>query len=289
MMRIDLHTHSSRSDGTDSPAELVANAVTAGLQAVALCDHDVFTGIAEAQQAGEQLDLEILPGVEMSTHMDIGDGQEESVHMLGYGPRRKDPELNAVLEASRAGRQDRIPETLRRLADLGMPLSLDEVKAQAASTLSVGRPHVADAMVAKGYVRDRREAFSKYLAEGGPAYVVRWTPTVEQTIERIVAAGGVAVIAHPWGRGHKEYVPESQFARWRDLGLAGLEAHHTDHSPADQGELVEIAGRLSMLVTGSSDYHGLGKPDNPLGIFTTDPAVYADIRARIGTSGGELT
>lgn len=269
-MRIDLHTHSCVSDGTDTPSELVAKAVAAGLDVVALTDHDTFAGLPEAQQAAADQGLVLVPGVELSTR--IGG---RSVHLLGYCCRTDDVRLGSELERIRRGRDERIPGMIARLAELGLPLSDEEVSLQAHGA-SIGRPHIADAMVQRGYVANRDEAFTRYLADGGPAFVDRYAPEVADAIDVVHRAGGVAVIAHPWSRdGRNNLTEETMSALVASHGLEGIEVDHPDHDAATRAELRRIATRLGLLATGSSDYHGTGKTRNPLGVETTAPAVFA--------------
>ncbi|OYO05109.1 phosphatase [Enemella evansiae] len=277
---IDLHTHSTISDGTDSPTELVQRAVDVGLRVVALTDHDTFDGLAEAVAAGERLGVEVLRGVEISCRR--GDS---SVHLLGYGVAESDPDLAAELARIRDGRENRLPRLLARLSELGLPLTEAEVRGFAGDSPSVGRPHVADAMVARGYVADRTEAFDRWLSDDGPAHVERYAAAVEDGIRLVHGAGGVAVIAHPWGRGSRSVLgPEVLAELVSGVGLDGFEVDHVDHGPpgsAVRAELRALADSLGALGTGSSDYHGTGKPDLPLGANTTSPEVYADLLRRL--------
>lgn len=274
-MRIDLHTHSAVSDGTDAPADLVAQAAAAGLDAVALTDHDTFDGLAEAYRAGERGGVEVLGGLEFSTRFG-----GRSVHLLGYGADPLDGALLAELERVRAGRDGRVPGMIARLAELGFPLELSDVLDQAGGA-SVGRPHVADAMIARGYVRDRDEAFADWLYDGGPAFVDRYATPLAEAIGLIRAAGGVAVLAHPWSRGARATLGEGVLEELAAAGLAGVEVDHPDHDADERAGLGAVARRLGLLTTGSSDHHGTGKTRNPLGVETTDPDVYAEIRRRI--------
>ncbi|MFV0451714.1 MAG: PHP domain-containing protein [Propioniciclava sp.] len=280
-MRIDLHTHSDVSDGTDPPAVLVSAAVAAGLDVIALTDHDTLDGIAEAVASAAAGPVAVLPGIELSTCL-----QGRSVHLLGYGCR-PDASLLAELERLRSGRNDRIPTTVRRLTELGYPITLAEVERHAHGT-SVGRPHVADALVARGHVADRDEAFERLLADGGPAYVDRYATDLPTAIGLVHAAGGVAVIAHPWSRGSQQTLPEPVIAELAaQTGLDGIEVDHPDHDQPTRTALRGIAERTGLLTTGSSDHHGTGKTRNPLGAETTDPAVLAEILRRITAHGGE--
>lgn len=265
-MKIDLHTHSSVSDGTERPAEIVQLAAVGGLDVVALTDHDTTAGWAEAEAAAASLDLQLVRGAEFST-----DNNGQSQHLLGYEFDPAHPELVARLEEGARSRRERVPRTLALLAKLKVPVSMDAV-AEAAGDGVVGRPHIADAMVAAGHVPDRAAAFAEYLGEGQAAYVERAKLAIEDAIELIVAAGGVAVVAHPRGRGAA--FSEQRFAELRAMGLAGIEVDHEEHDLATRADLRAVADRLDMVVTGSSDYHGDGKKGHPLGCHLTSPAAF---------------
>lgn len=266
-MRIDLHTHSSCSDGTDTPAELMGKAAHAGLDVIALTDHDTHDGIPAALAAAALHGVQLVPGVEISTQF-----AGESVHLLAYGHDLEHADLTAELARIRMGREGRVPETCRLLAELGVPITEADVLAQAAGAPSVGRPHFADALVAKGYVSDRREAFDRFLADGGPAYVHRYAPDVRDAIDLVHAAGGVAVLAHPWGRGRKETLTVEVVTFLREKHrLDGVEVWHQDHDDATRVELLGLANVLGLVPTGSSDHHGTGKQDHDLGVNLTPP------------------
>ncbi len=268
-MRIDLHTHSNVSDGTDTPAGLVTKAQAAGLDVVALTDHDTFAGLDEAADAAGRLGIVLVRGAELSCR-----AQGASVHLLGYAMDEQHPALTRELVEVRRGRTDRVGPVLAKLAKLGVHLTLDDIRVQVGGSPSAGRPHIADAMVAAGYVRDRREAFDRYLADGGPAHVNRYSIELGQGIDLVHAAGGRAVIAHPWGRSSRRVLPPDQLARLvADHGLDGIEVDHQDHPAPVRDELRALAVDLGLLITGSSDYHGDGKVDHDLGVNTTDPDV----------------
>ncbi|SDE13897.1 PHP domain-containing protein [Auraticoccus monumenti] len=280
-MIIDLHTHSSVSDGTDRPAELVAKAAREGIDVIALTDHDTFDGLAEAGRAAVEHGVELLGGLEMSTQR-----RGHSVHLLGYGGRQDDPALVAELARVRAGREDRLTPVLARLAALGMTLSEEQVRHHVGASPSVGRPHVADAMVAAGYVADRTEAFDRFLADGGPAHVPRYATDLVDGLRLLRAAGAVTVVAHPWGRGKEWQLPEEVWPALAAAGLDGVEVDHFDHGPDQRRRLRAIAADNDLLVTGSSDHHGMGKVDHELGRERTDPEVYAEIRRRLDERAG---
>ena len=282
-MRIDLHVHSSVSDGTDSPPRLVVAAREAGLDVIALCDHDTFDGLVEATTAGQQIGVEVLAGVELSTRY-----QGKSVHLLGYGCDPRHPELSTEMKRLRASRAGRLEKYLQRLAELGMPLTADEVMTQVGLSPSLGRPHIADAMVAKGYVKDRDEAFGLYLSEGGPAYVRRYATDLREAIAMVRRAKGVPVVAHPWGRGNRDRLSEDVIESLAADGLDGIEVDHTDHDARDRERLARLSERTGLIHTGGSDYHGTGKPNNPLGINTTSLSAYREILRRIAERGGVL-
>jgi predicted metal-dependent phosphoesterase TrpH len=250
-MRIDLHTHSSVSDGTDAPGELVRKALAAGLDVVALTDHDTFDGFDEAAAEGERLGLGVVRGMELSCSR-----QGSSVHVLAYGADPASPELAAEMARVRDGRLGRLAGVVRKLAELGVPVSEAEVMAQVGNSPSVGRPHIADALIEAGHVRDRQEAFDRFLADGGPAHVHRYTIEVDRGIDLVHEAGGLAVIAHPWGRGRERLLPASVLQGLvRDHELDGLEVDHQDHDSDIRRRLRALAENLGLLATGSSDYH----------------------------------
>ncbi len=268
-MRIDLHTHSSASDGTDTPAALVREAKAAGLDVVALTDHDATSGWAEAQRAADEVGIILLPGLEISTKL-----HHRGVHLLAYLPDPTHGPLVEVLDRILAGRTERTPAIVAGLRGHGVDITEDDVHREAGESVAAGRPHVADALVRLGVVADRTEAFATLLSPGQPGYVNRYAPQLEEMIPIVVAAGGVPVIAHPWGRRGGTVLTEDVFASLRALGLAGIEVDHQDHPPEVRTRLRGIAADLDLLVTGSSDHHGLGKVDHDLGVNTTEPEQY---------------
>lgn len=283
-MRIDLHTHSRVSDGTDTPTTLVTMAAAADLDVIALTDHDTFGGILEAQEAGKRIGVKIVCGLEMSTEV-----EGRPVHLLGYGCDTYNRELGEELARIRHGRSARLPQMVQKLNECGLELTMDDVTRVAMGSPALGRPHVADALVEKGYVPDREAAFKEWLAEDRPGYVKRYACSLERGIELIHGAKGVAVIAHPWARRGREVIDAPYLEQLIETyGLEGIEVDHPDHDQEARALLFEMAGRLGLVRTGSSDYHGLGKKNNPLGANLTRKSAFRDLMARIKRRGGQI-
>ncbi len=281
-MRIDLHTHSSVSDGTDSPTTLVLKAHQQGLDVIGLTDHDTFDGIPEAVEASKRIGLVVLGGIEMSCQTN-----GKTVHLLGYGVDPYNRPLVEELARIRVGRSGRLFATAAKLTELGVPLTVDDIIAAAGAAPSIGRPHVADAMIAKGYVASRAEAFDTWLGDDKPGYVERYACPLEEGIALIHAARGVCVLAHPWGRGADAWLTAPYLERLvADHGLEGIEVEHPDHDAATRELLFAMGARLGLIRTGSSDYHGLGKRNHELGCNTTRKSAYKEIVRRIAARGG---
>ncbi|WP_431838232.1 PHP domain-containing protein [Cellulomonas sp. Y8] len=272
-MRIDLHTHSSVSDGTETPGGLVASAAAAGLDVVALTDHDTTAGWAEASDAARRLGVALVPGTEVSAL-----SRGVSVHLLSYLQDPAHPALADVVAQTRDARLHRGRAIVERLSE-DLPITWDDVLAQQSPGTVVGRPHIADALVAQGVVPDRTAAFADLLSARGRYYVPYYAPEAVEAVEAVLASGGVPVFAHPGADGRGRVVPDSDIEELAEAGLAGLEVHHRDHTPEQRARLTALADRLGLLVTGSSDYHGTGK-DNVLGENTTAPEVLAEIERR---------
>jgi len=265
--RIDLHTHSRASDGTQSPTELMEAAAAAGLDVVGLTDHDSFSGWDEAAVAASRAGVTLVRGIELSARYD-GLG----VHLLAYLPDPTHPPLVAALARILDGRTSRMPAVVTRLRAIGIDITEADVAAEAGDSVATGRPHIADALVRLGVVADRDEAFARYLAAGRPGYVDRYAADLGDLLEIVVFAGGVPVIAHPWGRGNDlASLGEERLAGLLARGLAGLEVDHQDHDDAARASLRGIARNLDLVVTGSSDHHGAGKVGHDLGCNTTAP------------------
>lgn len=287
-MRIDLHTHSNRSDGTESPADLVRRALERGIDVLALTDHDTTEGWQEAADVAVRCDLVLVRGVEVSCTFE-GYG----VHLLAYLPDPTYPPLDAELRRVLDGRSSRLPATLERLRALGIDIDVHDVRRVSGETSATGRPHVADALVALGVVADRNEAFNTYLGPQGPAYVHRYAADLESMLGIVAGAGGVSVIAHPWASRHDHTALDAVgLARLREAGLAGVEVDHQDHDDATRESLRALASDLDLVVTGSSDYHGLGKVDHDLGCNVTAPDQLErllDLAAAAGEASGRRT
>lgn len=270
---IDLHAHSSVSDGTETPAELVAAGVAAGLGVLAITDHDSTAGWGQAYVAADGTGLELVPGIELSTQLDYA-----SVHILGYLVDPDDPDL---MEATAAIRSERLHRAESMVARIGRDYALewDDVLAQSTPGATIGRPHIADALVARGHVSDRSAAFRTILHWQGGYYRPHEAPPPVEGVRLITEAGGIAVIAHPGARGPQRVLSDARMRALVDAGLFGLEIDHRDNPPASRGHWTELADRFGLVTTGSSDYHGVGKP-NRLGENTTAPEVYAAIVAR---------
>lgn len=281
-MRIDLHTHSVVSDGTDTPTRLVLKALEAGLDVIGLTDHDTFDGIPEAVEAGKRVGVTVLPGIEMSTHVD-----GKSVHLLGYGCDPYHRPLIEELARIRVARTGRLQAFADRMTELGMELSVEDIITAAGASPSIGRPHVADALVAKGYVEHRDEAFDKWLRDDKPGYVPRYACPLEQAIDLLHDAKGIAVLAHPWGRGTEDTLNAAYIEKLvREHGLEGIEVDHPDHTDDQRELLFAMGARLGLIRTGSSDYHGLGKRNNPLGACLTRDTAYREMVRKIRLRGG---
>ncbi|MFD4923463.1 PHP domain-containing protein [Streptomyces goshikiensis] len=275
-MRIDLHAHSTASDGTDSPAELVRNAAAAGLDVVALTDHDTVGGYAEAIAAlqGIPAGLTLVTGAELSCRLDgIG------LHMLAYLFDPDEPELARERELVRDDRVPRARAMVAKLRDLGVDITWEHV-ARIAGDGSVGRPHIATALVELGVVRSVSDAFTPaWLADGGRAYAEKHELDPFDAIRLVKAAGGVTVFAHPAAVKRGRCVPEAALGALAAAGLDGIEVDHMDHDTDTRARLRGLAGDLGLLTTGSSDYHGSRKTCR-LGEHTTDPEIYGEITRR---------
>jgi hypothetical protein len=268
---VDLHVHTSASDGSFSPAQVVKLARAAGLAALGITDHDTVDGNAEAYAAGLLDGVEVVPGVELSC-----DFTPTNVHILGLFIDPANGPLAETLAEVRGFRDRRNPKILERLAALGMPVTPEEVAARAGGG-TVGRPHIAAAMVVRGYVKDVAEAFEKYLARGRPAYVPRRRLAAEEGIALIHGAGGLAFLAHPGLLALAPRVVEAMIFKLARAGLDGIEVYYADHLPTDAAFLRRVAEEYELLMTGGTDFHGEAKPGIELGVGRGDLRVPYDV------------
>ena len=260
MSRIDLHLHTTHSDGSQSPAEVVRLAHEAGVSALAITDHDITTGLPEAIAAGQELGIEIIPGIEISSRHG-----ESELHVLGYFLKWEDAQLNARLMTLRESRHRRNPKIVELLQAAGIDITYDEVRAVAGSD-SVGRPHIARVLMDKKVVTTAKEAFDRFLAEGKAAYVPRDLPAPVDAIRWIKDAGGLAVLAHPTWVKTTEGTLTDLARQLKEQGLDGVEVHYSTHTPRQTRTYLSLAKQLGLLVTGGSDFHGMTKPDIEVGI-----------------------
>ena len=271
-VRIDLHSHSTASDGTDPPAEVMRRARAAGLDVIALTDHDTLAGDDEARRAAPA-GLSLVTGMELSARLD-----SHSVHLLSYLPDGASPELAAETRAIRDDRIRRGQAMVQRLRDLGVDVTWEQVAALAAGG-SVGRPHIARAMVAAGAIATPREAFGPdWIGAGGRAYVSRYALEPAQAIRLVRASGGAVVLAHPGAVSRGWRIPDESIAALAGAGLAGLEVDHPDHDEAERARLRVLATDLGLVITGGSDDHG-DLTGHRLGAETTSPGAFEKLMA----------
>jgi len=266
-VHLDLHLHTTCSDGSKPPEAVVALARRAGLHAIAVTDHDTTAGVGPAQAAGAAEGVLVIPGIELSCELD---GAE--LHLLGYGVDPADPGLRLLTERRSRMRRERIGLILERLRSLGVTISADDVRVPE-SNVSVGRPHVAEALIRLGVVRSFQEAFTRFLRDGGPAAVPSRGPAAADGIAAVAAAGGVSVWAHP------ALEDADRFARLRDLGLDGVETLRPALNPAASSALEVAAREAGLLVSGGSDWHG-GPPG--LGTFYVTDRHVSALLERLG-------
>lgn len=281
---IDLHIHSTASDGTLSPPQLVAMAVELGLGAIAITDHDSIAGSREALLEGIPDSLGFLTGVEISAEPPPSYPGSGSIHILGYGIRLDDPELNRALEKLQDARKDRNPLIVARLNQLGVPITLKEVEQEAGEGGQPGRPHIAKVMIRKGIATDIDDAFDRYLGNGRPAYIDKFRVDFAAAIQLINAAGGTPVLAHPCLLELESDDQLDELLREMvSMGLKGLEVHFTDHSAEQTRCYAELARRYDLLMTGGTDFHGSTHPGTRMGVGKGDLVVpYALYEKLIG-------
>lgn len=273
---IDLHTHTNFSDGTDSPTELVNKALAAGISVLGLTDHDSISGWQEAVTALRP-GISLVPGAEISCQTLDG----ISVHILGLLFDSENLELMNTMNRTRENRHGRMAKIIARLNEAGIDISMQDVLDQLADGATLGRPHLADALVKKGVIASRDEAFTQMLHNKSKYYVSHYSPSPEDAIKMIKAAGGVAVIAHPMASHRGRTISIETFGSLIDAGLDGVEVDHRDHSPDEKTQLIALAKQHDLVMTGASDYHGNGKL-NQLGEYVTMPEQWEKLEARAG-------
>lgn len=257
---VDLHSHTDASDGSDTPLELIDNALRAGVRSLSITDHDTFAGYYAAREYAAAKGLDLLCGIELSTKY-----EGKTIHLLGYFPQAEPTETFGAwlleLQEKRRDRNRRLADNLRKI---GVDITLSEV--EAIGKTQAGRPHFASILLKKGYVKTMQEAFDRYLAENGRAYTEREEVPLETGIRRMREAGGIPVMAHPVRMGRRTHAEEVAWVEAAaEMGMLGLEVRHSDHEAAAVARYGALAERLGLLMTGGSDYHGRYKPDIQLG------------------------
>lgn len=271
MVRIDLHSHTTASDGSLSPEELVQLAKQQGVVALAVTDHDSVASLPRAQAEGERLGIEIIPSIEISCLY-----EDVELHILGYFINAEDPRLEATLRQYLTSRDDRNPKIIERLRELGCDLTYEEVKTFAGSA-TIGRPHIAQVLLRKGYVNSVSDAFDRYLTDGGPAYVPRVLPTPKEAIGLIRQIGGIPVLAHPVYTARIQKPFDHVCAMLKGFGLMGIETIYSSHTQQQTDRFRSIAREHQLLVTGGSDFHGDSKPNILVGTGYGNLGVPADL------------
>jgi predicted metal-dependent phosphoesterase TrpH len=272
MNHIDLHTHSTASDGSFRPAEVVRLAKDAGLKALALTDHDTTDGLAEAVAAGQKLGVEVIPGVEISAKF-----TDDTMHILGYFIDYHSGRLEERLAVLQQARKERNPKIVAKLNALGIPITLEQVERLSGGG-QVGRPHIARALLESGYVSTIQQAFDIYLRNGAKAYVPKFRFPPHEALDMIREAGGIPVVAHPFtlGLGSAGALKEA-LADLKSQGLAGIEVFYSEHTPEQEALYLKLAQELGLLVTGGSDFHGDNKPEVALGTMHSQKRLTYDL------------
>ncbi len=282
MSRLDLHLHTTHSDGSFTPTEVINLAHMAGVTALAITDHDITTGILEATVAGREHGIDVIPGIEISSIL----GNSE-LHILGYFLDYQDAQLHERLAFLRESRHRRNPKIIERLQAAGIDITYEEVRALA-GTESVGRPHIARVLMEKRVVASAKEAFDQWLADGRPAYVPRELPTPSEAMQWIKAAKGLPVLAHPTWVKTTEGTLTDLVRRLKADGLDGVEVHYSTHTPRQTRDYLALAKQLDLLVTGGSDFHGVTKPDIDVGVGKGALHVPGSLLDRLKAAAGRL-
>lgn len=258
MPAIDLHTHSTASDGTMQPEELVRAARKAGLSAIALTDHDTMDGLPEALETGVKTGVEVIPGCELSVHTEVG-----VLHIVGLWVDPYSYKLKKSFDEIRARRNSRNEGMVTNLRKLGMDITMEDLHAEGSGT--IGRPHMARIMLSRGYVKDFEEAFQDYLGKNGKAYIPKNNITAEEAFELLHSNDATPILAHPYLVSSDEEILESEIRRLKDLGLEGIEVYYSSHTIEMTGFIKKMAKKYNLQASGGSDFHGYVKPDIQLG------------------------
>jgi 3',5'-nucleoside bisphosphate phosphatase len=274
METIDLHTHSTYSDGTLTPTQLIEHACSLGITAIALTDHDTLGGVGEALEAQCNFDIEVIPGVELSIEYALPDNGH--IHMLGLFLDTNSSVLLEGLDWLREQREARTPRIIEKLGDLGIHITEHEVRSIAGNG-SVGRPHIARLLMARGFVSSIQEAFDRFLAKGAPAYIPKRKFSLERAIKMIRGAGGIPILAHPYSLKLGDQDLRSLLVRMKGMGLGGIEAFYTDHTSEQTEQFLTLSKELDLGVSGGSDFHGENKPEIRLGSGRGDLSIPSTI------------
>ena len=264
---VDLHTHTTASDGTDSPARVVEQAARLGLAAVAVTDHDTAAGVHEAREAGERLGIRVVPGIEVSS-----DYRDNNIHILGYFLDTDSPALRPVLDWVSTERDERNRKMCDMLSAAGFDVTMEEMLEEYPAAV-LGRPHFAEHLMRKGYVASVQEGFDRYLEVGRPFFLPKRRISVARAVETIRQSGGVAVLAHPYEYKYPENETVELIEYAVELGIGGLECWYSLHTPEQTAHLLSLAERYDLAPSGGSDYHGVRKPHIAIGTGTGDMRV----------------
>lgn len=278
---IDLHAHTTASDGSSTPTELVALAKSVGLSAVAVTDHDTAGGCAEAVAAGADMGIEVVPGIEISVDYPQGE-----FHLLGYFIDYTHPEFLGRITYLQENRFNRNGVMLRKMREIGFDITMEDIEAESGGG-QIGRPHMARALLKKGYVGSVQEAFDRYLADGRPLHVPKVKLSPKEAIDLVHLGGGVAVLAHPkFMEFPTEEGLDAEIAGLKEAGLDGLECYYSQHTEAETGQYLGLARKYGLAVTCGSDYHGVSKPTVPLGVVFQGRAGSPDLLAELKRVAG---
>jgi hypothetical protein len=268
---IDLHSHSKASDGQYMAAEVAEKAAAAGVRVWALCDHDTVAGLADARRAADHLGVRLVPGIELSAFL-----ERREIHLLGHFVDPEHPSLKRFEDLLAERRRDRMQRIVEKLSALGIHLRTEDIEKHSGGK-TIGRPHVARAMMDAGAATSVKEAFDRFLGEGKPAYVQRYRLEARDAVELVASAGGTTTVAHPG----VSKLEKGDLARLRTAGVSGLEVHHTDHNPSVRDKYLRAAAELDLVPTAGSDYHGPTiAPDRKFGDVTMSEEDFARLEAR---------